>query len=173
MKDLMVAFIQNYRTIGPLLSAGLVLLITLSGTISNQRTKVVLGLQSFLLTSVSILIHFPSSIITRVIAWISLGLVFVAPTSTCSNYLIVRLISIFLALATPFSFLGISYETLFLPALFFVLLILLKLEIDQEEGRVSTWKEFITLRNLDRKTVQHKKKADIHMSFRRAWFHVS
>jgi hypothetical protein len=170
-----VFFFQiNCRTVGPLISAGLVLFIILTGMkFTNQRTKLVLGFQLILLGSVSVLIHFPTFWVTRVASWTSLALSVLCPTLIPSEYLTVRLVSIFLGLATPFSFLGISYETLFLPSLFLVLLLILKMEVDGEEKRRSSLAEFMKQCNTDRNIKERGERVDVHRALRRAWFHVS
>ena len=156
-----------------MVSGSLVVLLLRNIPPLRQRDSSILASQTVILFSVVFLIHFPKSTITRIVSWSSVLFSFLGPTFTSSSDFIVRLVSIFLGISIPFSLLSISYESLFLPCLFFVLLHLIKLEVSHEEEDLS-WRQFLSspLPSQDDDGWRGHKEYNLQKSFRRAWFHV-
>lgn len=167
---------------GPLVSCIMVGfgLVYLGGpaALMNPSDQGVFAIQIFLQATVGLLSHYPTFPGTRLLAWTSLLLAMISPTLTSSKKVVLRLLSIFLALGTPFSYLGISYETLFFPSLFLVLLLFLKLEIDEQSGDEGSpsWQEFFSYSRQESTMIGMRRKGElinILRAFRRAWLHVS
>lgn len=131
----------------------------------------IVGGQLILLSLVSVLCHFPTLLFTRVVAWMSLAQSFFLPIFTSPETVTGRLISVFLAIASPFSLISFSYESLFLPCLFLVLMILLKVEMS-EESLEDSWFDFLNLSTWDRERRKLWERVDLHQAVRRAWLHV-
>ncbi len=138
----------------------------------HRRDQYILGGQLILLFLVSIFCHFPTLLFTRVIAWISLFQSYFLPIFTSPETVTGRLLSMFLAIASPFSLISFSYESLFLPSLFLVLMILLKIEMS-EENLEDSWSEFLNISTESRERRKLWERVNLHQAVRRAWLHVS
>lgn len=125
-----------------------------------------------LLALVSILCHYPSLFITRAVAWLSVAQSYFLPIFISAETVTCRLISMFLAIATPFSFISFSYEALFLPCLFLVLITLIKIEMS-EENLEDSWTDFLNLSTESRERRKLWERVDLQQAVRRAWLHVS
>jgi len=160
-------------TIGPLLSATIVISLLLCSKYANdtdyyrQRNWTLMA-QIVLLLSVCILVHYPTFIITRTVSWTSVVLSILSPLFTPANEFTWRIISIFTAISVPFSFLSVSYESLFLPTLFITLLTFYKLEA---VGLHCPWPEFLNLTSECNE--QSTGNLDAKRAFFRAWLYVS
>ncbi|CAL8086821.1 unnamed protein product [Orchesella dallaii] len=162
-----------FMTMGPIASVIVVgIFMYVQGGLSRHKDGWILGGQMLLLLFVSLLCHFPSLFLTRLTAWLSLVQSYFLPVLTSADTVTCRLTSMFLAIASPFSFISFSYESLFLPSLFLVLLMLLKLEMSDENLDEESWENFLNLSIEGTERRRNWERVELQKAVRRAWLNL-
>ncbi|ODM95408.1 GPI ethanolamine phosphate transferase 1 [Orchesella cincta] len=162
-----------FMSMGPIASVIIVaIFLYIQGGTSAKKDGWILGGQMLLLLFVSFLCHFPSLLLTRFFAWFSLLQSYLLPVLTSADIVTCRLTSMFLAIAGPFSFISFSYEALFLPSLFLVLIMLLKLEMSDENLDEETWGSFLNLSIEGNERRRIWERVELQKAVRRAWLNL-